>query len=164
MAALRLELSTFKPGHNREERVVAPEALELPAETWPTALSVAVDVDRLGDGFNITARVVTESEEDCARCLRRFRLPLDFPVHLYADRVGSGGRREDELGEDDTLVFHDGRHVDLDEGVREAALLARPMVPLCRPDCRGLCPRCGADWNEGPCPHAPSPSAAAGAE
>jgi uncharacterized protein len=28
------------------------------------------------------------------------------------------------------------------------------MVPLCRPDCRGLCTRCGADLNEGPCPHA----------
>jgi DUF177 domain-containing protein len=155
MAALRLELSTFKPGHNREERVATPAALELPADTWPANLAVAVDVDRIGDRFNITARVATESEEDCARCLRRFRLPLDFLVHLYADRAGSGGHGEDERAEDDDLVFHDGRRVDLDQDVREAALLARPMVPLCRPDCRGLCPRCGADWNEGPCPHVP---------
>ena len=155
MAALRLELSTFKPGHNREERVATPEALELPAETWPADLEVALDVDRIGDQFNITARVVTECDEECARCLRRFRLPLDFLVRLYADRIGSGGRREDDLAEDDSLVFHDGRRIDLDTGVREAALLARPMVPLCRPDCRGLCPRCGADWNEGPCLHAP---------
>ena len=160
MAALRLELSTFRPGHNREQRVATPEALELPAETWPTGLDVAVDIDRIGDQFNITARVVTESEEECARCLRGFRLPLDFVVHLYADRVGAGGRSEDQLGEDDTLVFHDGRHVDLDASVREAALLARPMVPLCRPDCRGLCPSCGADWNEGPCPHGPPPGTA----
>jgi uncharacterized protein len=28
------------------------------------------------------------------------------------------------------------------------------MVPLCRPDCRGLCASCGADLNDGPCPHA----------
>ncbi len=160
MAALRLELSTFKPGHNREDRVAAPEALELPAATWPTALSLAVDIDRIGDQFNITARVATESEEECARCLRGFRLPLDFTVHLYADRVGARGRGEDDLGADDELVFHDGRHVDLDGGVREAALLARPMVPLCRPDCRGLCSRCGADWNEGPCPHVPAPGPA----
>lgn len=159
MAALRLELSTFKPGHSREERVATPDALELPAASWPTALHVAVDVDRIGDAFNITAHVVTESEEECARCLRAFRLPLDFNVHVYADRV-AGGRKDDELGEDDELVFHEGRHVDLDAGVREAALLARPMVPLCRPDCRGLCSRCGADWNEGPCPHVPPPGPA----
>ena len=160
MAALRLELSTLRPGHNRDELVVAPDSLELPAETWPTALSVAVDTDRIGDQFNITAHVVTESLEDCARCLKRFRLPLDFIVHLYADRIGGGHRKDEDLGEDDGLVFHDGRHVDLDDSVREAALLARPMVPLCRPDCRGLCPRCGADWNEGPCPHVPDPGQA----
>lgn len=160
MAALRLELSTFKPGLNREERVATPEALELPAASWPTVFSVAVDVDRIGDQFNITARVATECEEECARCLKGFRLPLDFMVHLYADRVGGGGRKEDDLGADDELVFHDGRRVELDAGVREAALLARPMVPLCRPDCRGLCSRCGADWNEGPCPHVPTPGPA----
>ena len=159
MAALRLELSTFKPGIHREDRVVTPEALELPAESWPTAISVAIDVDRIGDQFNISARVATESEEECARCLRRFRLPLDFHVQLYADRIGAG-RKDDDLSEDEGLVFHDGRHVDLDSGVREAALLARPMVPLCRPDCRGLCPRCGAEWNEGPCPHVPAPGPA----
>ena len=64
MAALRLELSTLRPGHNRDERVVLPESLELPAETWPTALVVAVDTDRIGDHFNITAHVVTESAEE----------------------------------------------------------------------------------------------------
>lgn len=160
MAALRLELSTLRPGHNRDDRVVSPESLELPAETWPTALAVAVDTDRIGDQFNITAHVVTESAEDCARCLTRIRLPLDFTVRLYADRIGGGHKKDEDLGEDDGLVFHDGHHVDLDDSVREAALLARPMVPLCRPDCRGLCPRCGADWNEGPCPHVPDPGPA----
>jgi uncharacterized protein len=156
MPALRLELSTFKPGHHREERVVDPAALELPAETWPTPLRVEVAVDRIGDRFNITTHVFTESEEECSRCLRQVRLPLDFQTQLYADRLGAGGSREEDLGEDDGLVFHDGRYVDLDAGVREAAILARPMAPLCRPDCRGLCPRCGADWNEGPCPHVPA--------
>ena len=78
-------------------------------------------------------------------------------IHWIRRFVRYHGRRHPkDLGEDDGLVFHDGRHVDLDAGVREAALLARPMAPLCRPDCRGLCPRCGADWNEGPCPHVPA--------
>ena len=43
--------------------------------------------------------------------------------------------------------------LDLDVPVREAAILARPMAPLCRPDCKGLCPVCGADRNAGPCAH-----------
>ncbi len=153
MAALRLELSTLRPGVNHVELSATPEALELPAETWPTAFSVAVAADRVGELFNITARVETETDEECARCLRRFRSPLEAVVHLVADRAGSGRHRDEDLGEDDALVQHDGRHLDLDPGVREAAILARPMAPLCRPDCRGLCVRCGADLNEGPCPH-----------
>jgi len=155
MAALRLELSTFKPGVNRVDLVTAPEDLELPAESWPTALSVVVLADRVGELFNITAHVATETDEECARCLKRLRMPLECVVHLLAERSGTGRHRDSDLGEDDTLVFTDGRHVDLDPGVREAAILARPMAPLCRPDCRGLCTRCGADLNEGPCPHAP---------
>jgi uncharacterized protein len=35
--------------------------------------------------------------------------------------------------------------------VRDALLLELPLAPLCRPDCRGLCARCGADLNAGPC-------------
>jgi uncharacterized protein len=153
MAALRLDLSALKPGHNRLDEVVPPEALGLPPEDWPDPIQVLVDADRSGDEVHVTLEVTSESAEECARCLRGFRAPLDFTLSLYADRSGSGGRYERELERDDYVVFHDGRHLDLAEQVREAAILARPMAPLCRPDCRGLCTQCGADWNEGPCPH-----------
>jgi len=154
MAALRLDLSALKPGHNRLDEAVAPETLGLPPEDWPVPLAVHVDADRAGDEVHVTAQVTSESAEECSRCLRGFRAPLDIALSVFADRSGSGGRYERELEQDDYVVFHDGRHVDLAEHVREAMLLARPMAPLCRPDCRGLCTRCGADWNEGPCPHA----------
>jgi uncharacterized protein len=41
--------------------------------------------------------------------------------------------------------------VDLTEEIRESILLAFPVHPVCRPDCRGLCPRCGANRNRGSC-------------
>jgi uncharacterized protein len=40
--------------------------------------------------------------------------------------------------------------------VREAVLLDLPLAPLCRPDCAGLCPECGADLNAGDCGHRPN--------
>ena len=153
MPVLRLDLSALKPGHNRLVEAVVPEALGLPPEAWPNPLAVQVDADRAGDEVHVTMSVTAESEEECARCLRGFRAPLECSLSVYADRSGSGGRYERELERDDYVVFHDGRHIDLAEHLREAAILARPMVPLCRPDCRGLCAQCGADWNEGPCPH-----------
>ena len=154
MVALRLELSELKPGHNRVVQAVPPSALGLPSEEWPLPLDVDVDADRAGDQVTITAQVSTECLEECARCLAPFRSPLEFGFSLHADRTGTGGRYERELEQDDYIVFHDGRRLDLDEQLREAALLARPMAPLCRPDCKGLCAQCGADLNEGPCPHA----------
>jgi uncharacterized protein len=41
--------------------------------------------------------------------------------------------------------------LDLAEAIREYALLEMPMQVFCREDCKGLCPTCGADLNEGPC-------------
>jgi uncharacterized protein len=46
----------------------------------------------------------------------------------------------------------DSRHIlDLGEAIRQHAITNRPMKPLCRPDCRGLCPTCGANRNQQPC-------------
>lgn len=45
--------------------------------------------------------------------------------------------------------------IDLTDVVRQEVALAIPAFPLCREDCAGLCPQCGADRNEGPCPCGP---------
>jgi uncharacterized protein len=61
------------------------------------------------------------------------------------ERFGDAPIAEDELYPivDDTI--------DLGPLVRDAIVLELPMAPLCREDCRGLCPQCGADRNEGDC-------------
>ncbi len=46
-------------------------------------------------------------------------------------------------------------YVDLTDDLRETILLAFPLYPVCRPDCRGLCAQCGADLNAGDCECAP---------
>jgi len=50
----------------------------------------------------------------------------------------------------ETYPIH-GDHIDLEPMAREAVVLGLPLAPLCRPDCKGLCPSCGADLNQGPC-------------
>ena len=60
-------------------------------------------------------------------------------------------REEEELERDGYIAFHDGRDLVLNQEARDALLLELPMAPRCREDCAGLCPRCGADRNLGPC-------------
>ncbi len=86
------------------------------------------------------------------RCLTTFEQPVQGPLDVFAERAGTGRAREErELERDEYMKFHDGRQLDLADEARETLLLELPMVPRCREDCKGLCPRCGADLNAGPC-------------
>jgi DUF177 domain-containing protein len=87
----------------------------------------------------------------CARCLGNypFRAKNDFTFVLKpASEMGE----DHELAEEDlSLSFYEGDEVDLSPLVREAMMLSLPTRPLCTEDCRGLCPRCGANRNVTDC-------------
>jgi uncharacterized protein len=59
---------------------------------------------------------------------------------------------------DDAFLIDDRHTLDLNEAVRQYREVSLLMKPLCRPDCRGLCPVCGADLNVGPCGHETAPA------
>lgn len=59
-----------------------------------------------------------------------------------------------EIADEDTNIHYlspDQDKIDLSEDVKELTLLALPMKHLCDENCKGLCPKCGKDLNEGPC-------------
>ncbi len=80
----------------------------------------------------------------CDRCGKEFSrkkvVPLDC---LLATEL------EDE--ENDEIILLDGNEVDLDEVAGTAFILAMDTKNLCSEDCKGLCAKCGADLNNGPC-------------
>ena len=83
---------------------------------------------------------------DCRRCLQ----PVEQDIRVHADVLFS----TDPDAQDDPSVYPldaSATHVDLAPAVREELTLAVPPFPLCRDDCAGLCPGCGADLNAGPC-------------
>ncbi len=82
----------------------------------------------------------------CRRCAAPVGGDLVIKVHeRFADAPLSGPSDEElyPITPDDTI--------DLGAMARDAIVLELPMAPLCRDDCRGLCPQCGADRNEGDC-------------
>ncbi len=93
-------------------------------------------------GVEVSGFVRAPWEGMCRRCAAPLRGEVKVRVQeRYVDVPGA----EDDLYplEDDT--------VDLGPMVRDAVVLDLPMAPLCREDCRGLCPSCGTDLNEGEC-------------
>ena len=108
---------------------------------------------RTGRGILVEGDLQTEVEVGCSRCLNLYPCPLKFRIaEEYYPTVDL------ETGSplsapDDTVCFSiDANHVlDLTEAVRQYALLAIPMKPLCRKECAGLCPVCGKGLNYGAC-------------
>jgi uncharacterized protein len=101
----------------------------------------------------------------CGRCVEEFRVEVHPHVDArYMPRPALPGDAT-ELGADDLdLDFYDNDQLDLATLIETEATLALPMKPLCRLDCRGLCPVCGGNRNVAPCTcetRAPDPRLAA---
>jgi len=114
-----------------------------------------VQLSRTSRSILARGRVRTAFVEPCARCLVDTAAPVDiaFEEEALPSIDIDTGLPVDASEEPDTLRLDDHHELDLTETVREAISLAEPLVPLCRPDCRGLCLECGADLNADPAHH-----------
>lgn len=110
--------------------------------------TVSLRIDRRGRDVIVIGRFDATARLSCSRCLEPLvtRVGPDVDMHL----VPAPGvrQREGELGPEDLEVdFYRGDVLDLGGLLRSETDLALPMKPLCRTDCRGLCPVCGGNRN-----------------
>ena len=111
-------------------------------------LQVSGRFSRAGEGkYFWHARMETTLRLECRRCLSAVDLPLSQKLELLflAEQDGV----DDDVG--CYPIPARATELDLRDALREELLLALPRFVECRPDCRGLCPRCGANLNAGPC-------------
>ncbi len=112
-------------------------------------LHVDLHARSVGDGVLVSGTLRSRLEIQCRRCLASVVLDLDEAVDLWFEEVTSLEAREWE-GEAYPLPPRGG-DLDLTEALREQLLLRIPEYVVCREECRGLCPRCGADLNVAEC-------------
>ena len=143
------------------------DALGAP-EGDPEAGHGAAELELYADGAHVFAAGTFRGDVAvaCSRCVGPVRLPIDeklrvtfMPRHELPgeDEDGADGAGKDEeegaeVAEEDLDLFpYDGEVIDLEPLFREQFVLAVPYAPLCREDCKGLCPQCGTDRNTGTC-------------
>lgn len=128
---------------------------ELPLDegTLLRQLNGSVRFTRTASGVLADVQAVGQVELPCIRCLASSIQPitLDFRDEFHSVIEVNTGVSLPKPDEEDPFFISESHLVDLGEAIREYALLEMPMQPLCRSDCKGLCPTCGADLNEGPC-------------
>ena len=134
------------PGKSKDfETVLDPEALLTPSIARFTAPLRAVGrVDNTAGLLNLRAEMPVSMVCVCDRCGVEFSVsrPFEALVPLAADA---------EDGDDGELYPLNGDGVEVDDVISASFLLNTDMKCLCRPDCLGLCPRCGKNLNDGPC-------------
>ena len=106
-------------------------------------LELDLRMESVGEGVLVTGTVETTLKGECSRCLDLLKEELLLDVqelYFYPDK---------EAEEDASRVSAE-ETIDLDPVVRAAVVLNCPFSPLCRDDCAGLCPDCGANLNDDP--------------
>lgn len=149
MSALLVDVSELagKPGASkkiwRQEAVSGLHSgLGRVEEGDPVRLRLLAE--SLVEGVAVSGQISGRLHLSCSRCLAKYVEAFDQPV----EEVYYFERAEEREG----YQVHD-RSIDLEPMVRDVIVLAIPIRPLHRPDCKGLCPACGADRNVADCGH-----------
>jgi uncharacterized protein len=92
-------------------------------------------------------------ETPCARCVEPVSIPLgaDFDLIFRPVGVDSGPSERAIAAEETEIGYYQKDSLSLEDVLREQVLLSLPARTLCKPDCKGLCPRCGQDRNTDAC-------------
>ena len=107
-----------------------------------------ISVSRTSEGLLAQVELNASVEMACVRCLKKFSqvLQVDFTELFY---FAPHARSDTEM-----IIPEDG-NIDFGPLIREYTLLEIPTNPVCKGDCKGLCPICGNDLNDNLCNHEP---------
>jgi uncharacterized protein len=140
------------PGSSREVAVSGElEGLGTEVATLAAGSPVKGELllESVVEGILVSGRLSAVVACRCARCLREFEQPLALDVsELFVLEPDPDG---------DEYPMDPGGSLAPEQMLRDAVGLELPFSPLCRPDCLGLCERCGGDRNLGECSCEPEP-------
>lgn len=105
------------------------------ADSWVHGEIVLLgQVVNVGKTLRLNCEVASRAKLECSRCLTLFEEPVKFALAAELE-----------------LEANQGDVVDISPYIREELIFQEPMKPLCRQDCRGICPYCGKDLNQSEC-------------
>lgn len=145
------ESSRFEGSLELPQLIIGPDdyAFADPVSWW-------VEVTNTGSALLVVGQAEGTASVACSRCLEDVVYDFDGQVEGYFLIDGQAGEEfegdeDDAPLEDEFDVLPADHIVDLEPLITAALIIDAPQVPLCRDDCAGLCPTCGANLNEGDC-------------
>jgi len=117
------------------EEKISPGELDLNTEDIKvySPIKVKAEIYRISNAVTVNLLVSAQITTECGRCLKETNIDLNKIIKLNYQ------------------VDSQEQYLDLDQDIREELILEYPLRSLCKPDCKGLCPKCGKSLNEGGC-------------
>ena len=132
---MKIKINQIPPEGLQVEEQADARALDLETEIikFRAPLAIKAEISRITNAVIANLSVVGRIYFNCSRCLEESEAALkkDFQLHYLLDK----GDVE----------------IDFDPDIRQEIIIDYPIKPLCRPDCLGLCVKCGKSLNEGKC-------------
>ena len=154
--AMRISTFELRRGLDRVVSIDAALDLDLPGDWFSHPVETTAAIRPMPGGWKLDLILCTQVGRVCDRCLGDVQLEVEEEERCLILESGEAGSAE---GEDRVLSLSpDQEWVELDQVLRDVLRLSQPEYVLCRPECRGLCPGCGQDLNEGDCACQPAGS------
>jgi uncharacterized protein len=143
-----IKINNLKEGthHYNLDEPIESVGLE---EPFFDKVNVNISLQKLHNQIVLETELLLNAHFECDRCVSDFDSTLETKyqaVYLFGNNTDEDG---DSLNV--TYLPKDASEIVLDNDIRDYALLAVPMKKLCKEDCKGLCPECGKNLNEGIC-------------
>lgn len=133
---MKIQVNRIPEEGLREHATYDPSRLDMERQDIRLADPIEVDavVNKTDDELLVEVDIECSMRMECARCLEQFE------TVLRTDALFNYEVKPSDI-------------VDITDDVRQEIILGYPMIPVCRPDCRGLCRVCGQNLNQGDCAH-----------
>ncbi|MBP3341306.1 MAG: DUF177 domain-containing protein [Peptococcaceae bacterium] len=154
--ALDLDISRVRSVKGSSERYhLEVSEFDLEDENWSLAKPLVIDAEISHEKqfLQMNGKLATAVKGVCSRCLKPVETPVECSFAeqlLYAKDISLFSHLA--VGEVEEKYFiYDNDTLDITDIVRESILAELPLKILCVEDCRGLCPKCGKNLNQGQC-------------
>jgi uncharacterized protein len=154
----KVKVSGLKEGSNSIRFEMSPEDVDIRpmhgCELFLTRDVIAeLDLLKQGSRVYISGRVDFQAQMTCSACAEPFRTETIESLYVeFEHGLPPAPGKIHELGEDDLVrSFYSNDELDIMPVIRDTILLSIPIAPICRPDCRGICPECGENLNRREC-------------
>lgn len=146
---MRLELQKLNIEEGSSQSFVFEESSigDLPGITLLEPVTGQFVLSNLGIGYHLDGSFATRVSQPCVRCEDPVEDSVDFDVSETYLLTG-----QDDPDQEDVFVL-DSDILDVSDVVRQNLLMEVDAFPLCKEDCKGLCPECGANLNRTTCVH-----------